>query len=171
MISVEVPDVTGAALNIPGRADPLFVIPFRDDGLKYAFTIDERTILFVTSEGSTTGLLLALFETTSGKFIQRTQLPGYLPDCRLSQDRRTLYLLPQLASVDTSTLALQQGYDFYFEDTGRIGRFGDYFEWKRTADEWDEVFHSRELQGQFESRPSARQIQRRAQAEGSAQTE
>jgi hypothetical protein len=155
IIWLDDPDVVGAAVKMPGLADPLFVSPFRGIRLSQGFPIEQSTVLLVGHRSPYVTSLIKI-DANSGEVLQAATLNVH-GTARLSKDRRTLYIMggyPHgLVTIDVAGLTIRHLHDFAVMGGGAIGHLflrDDYFRTDAKLRNQDtRIFHSPELRNEY----------------------
>lgn len=158
LIGLDDPDVRGAAIEVPGRSEPIFVLPFPKHGLKQAFALSDRLVLFV-AEGrfrdSYKELLLAKFDIKNEQIAQTATLevPGVSPKLQLSGDRRWLYCTGNgITCVSLDSLSVWRVFDAALlrGRRGKLVKRSEYFRIDPAIKDGDaRVFHSNNLRDEY----------------------
>jgi hypothetical protein len=156
LIGLDDPNVRGAAIEVPGRPDPIFVLPFPKHGLKEAFVLSNRLALFV-AEGEyrnlSRQLLVAKFNTQAGEIAQvaTVEVPGGSPTLQVSRDMRWLYCTGEhagISCIDLDTLTVWRAFEIALlrGHEGTLAKRSDFFRIDPAIEDGDaRIFHSPRL--------------------------
>jgi hypothetical protein len=158
LIELDNPHVRGAAIEVLGRRERIFVLPFPKHGLKQAFALSDRIVLFV-AEGRRRDtyqeLLVAKFDIKNEQITQTATLEvaGVSPRLQLSKDRRWLYSMGNgISVIDLDGLSVWRLFDTALlrGRRGKLVKRSDYFRIDPAIKDGDaRVFHSKNLRDEY----------------------